>query len=90
MFGPTLDEQSDRKKRFLSDTLKKAKQAKLLSLGAASSGVAKNAAKKIGKSVLKTVATLGIKAIIFNFLFSVSIEYFLHIKIWTLKPDNFN
>ncbi|KAK7604007.1 hypothetical protein V9T40_004280 [Parthenolecanium corni] len=66
VFGPTLGERSDRKKRLLYDTLKKAKQAKLLTLGSASSSVA----KKVGKSVLKTVATLGVKAILFNFLFS--------------------
>lgn len=68
MFGPTLEERADRKKRLLYETLKKAKQAKLLTLGAASG----SAVKSIGKSVFKTVATLGIKAIIFNFLYSVS------------------
>ena len=48
--------------------MKKAKQAKLFHIGVASG----NAAKQVGKSVLKTVATLGIKAIIFNFLYTVS------------------
>ncbi|XP_065206247.1 uncharacterized protein LOC135835759 [Planococcus citri] len=65
VFGPNLDERSDRKKRLLYEALKKAKQAKLLTIGAASA----NAAKSVGKSIFKTIATLGIKAIIFNFLY---------------------
>lgn len=68
VFGPNLDERTDRKKRLLYEALKKAKQAKLLTLGAASA----NAAKSVGKSIFKTIATLGIKAIIFNFLYQVS------------------
>lgn len=68
MFGPAIEERGNRQKRLLYETLKKAKQAKLLALGAASA----NAVKSVGKSVFKTVATLGIKAIIFNFLYQVS------------------
>ncbi|XKL65376.1 hypothetical protein PGB90_008796 [Kerria lacca] len=66
VFGPELNGRSDRKKRLFYDTVKKAKQAKLLTIGAASSG----AVKSIGKSLLKSIATFGIKAIIFNFLYS--------------------
>lgn len=47
---------------------KKAKQAKLLTLGAASAKVAKTA----GKSILKAAATFGVKALILNLLFAVS------------------
>lgn len=70
VFGPTLERRADRKKRFLYEALKKAKQAKLFHLGVASG----NMAKSVGKSVLKTVATLGLKAIIFNFLYTVSAQ----------------
>lgn len=68
VFGPTLEERGNRQKRLLYEALKKAKQAKLLTLGAASA----NAAKSVGKSIFKTIATLGIKAVIFNFLYQVS------------------
>lgn len=78
VFGPTLGERADRKKRLLYETLKKAKQAKLLTIGSASG----SAVKSVGKSLFKNIATFGIKAIIFNFLYSVCTFICIIVTIW--------
>lgn len=67
IFGPTLDERSNRKKRFFYETLKKAKKAKFLALMT----VASDTFKSMAQSVFKNVVTLGTKFVIFNFLYAV-------------------
>lgn len=67
IFGPNLDERSNRKKRLFYETLKKAKQAKFLALMTATS----DTFKSVAQSVFKNVVTLGIKFVIFNFLYAV-------------------